>query len=137
MVFLRWKWIYAGFVYHLFIYVWPLEIQLLKGKRWEPINQFNPATCLCLSQTRTWIPNVIGHDFMCVHWGMVRGDCAFCWHWWNCWPSLFKLPSHNIILFACTSNSTRKVWYHIFFKLRMKRRIIWSYFINTSESIFF
>jgi hypothetical protein len=20
----------------------------------------------------------------------VRGDCSFCWYWWNCWPSLFN-----------------------------------------------
>jgi hypothetical protein len=19
---------------------------------------------------------------------IVRGDCSFCWYWWNCWPSL-------------------------------------------------
>jgi hypothetical protein len=25
----------------------------------HPINQFNPATCLCLSQERTWIPKVM------------------------------------------------------------------------------
>ena len=23
----------------------------------------------------------------CEDWG----DCSFCWYWWNCWPSLFKL----------------------------------------------
>jgi hypothetical protein len=26
---------------------------------WDPINQFNPTTFLCLSQTRTWISNVV------------------------------------------------------------------------------
>jgi hypothetical protein len=25
----------------------------------------------------------------------VRGDCSFCWYWWNCWPSLFKLSIDN------------------------------------------
>jgi len=18
----------------------------------------------------------------------MRGDCSFCWYWWDCWPSL-------------------------------------------------
>jgi hypothetical protein len=22
---------------------------------------------------------------------VVRDDCSFCWYWWNCRPSLFKL----------------------------------------------
>ena len=21
---------------------------------------------------------------------LFRGDCLFCWYWWNCWPSLFR-----------------------------------------------
>jgi hypothetical protein len=25
----------------------------------------------------------------------VRGDCSFCWYWWNCWPWLFKISFHN------------------------------------------
>ena len=29
-------------------------------------------------------------------------DCSFCWYWWNCWPSLFKLSFHNKWL-KCTS----------------------------------
>jgi hypothetical protein len=20
-------------------------------------------------------------------WSEARGDCSFCWYWWNCWPS--------------------------------------------------
>ena len=35
-----------------------LEILLWRGERWDPINQFNHITLLCLSQTRTWIFNV-------------------------------------------------------------------------------
>jgi len=27
-------------------------------------------------------------------------DCSFCWYWWNCWPSLFKLCFH------CEKNHT-------------------------------
>jgi hypothetical protein len=39
--------------YHLFIYVLLLEIQFNKGEEgWDPINQFNPTTMLCLPQAR-------------------------------------------------------------------------------------
>ena len=34
-------------------------IQSSKGESWDPINWFNPTTFLCLSEVRTWIPNVI------------------------------------------------------------------------------
>jgi hypothetical protein len=44
--------------YRLCIYVLPLEIQLSSGESWNPINWFNPATLLCMSQTRTYISNV-------------------------------------------------------------------------------
>ena len=23
------------------------------------------------------------------------GGCSFCWYWWNCWPSPFKLSFYN------------------------------------------
>ena len=45
-------------VYRLFIYVLSLEIQLSRWKDWDPINQFNPATVMCLTQARTLISNV-------------------------------------------------------------------------------
>ena len=50
----------AGF-YHKFIYVLPLEIQLSRGKCWDPINWFNPALLLCLFQAKTWVSNIICH----------------------------------------------------------------------------
>ena len=28
---------------------------LSNGECWDPINRFNPATCVCLFKTRTWI----------------------------------------------------------------------------------
>jgi len=62
---------------------------------WEPINLFNTTTCVCLSQTRTWSLNSMCHGLYCVQWSEVLGDCSFCWHWWNCWPSLFKLSFHS------------------------------------------
>ena len=37
------------------VYALALDIQLSRGEGWDSINMFNPATCLCLSQTTTWI----------------------------------------------------------------------------------
>jgi hypothetical protein len=48
---------------------------------------------LCLSQHRTWI---MCHGLSWVQWVQMRGDCSFCWYWWNCWPSLFKFSFHNL-----------------------------------------
>jgi len=31
----------------------------------------------------------------CVQWFDVRYSLSFCWHWYNCWPSLFKFLLHN------------------------------------------
>ena len=54
-------------VFHrLFIHVLPLEIQLSRGKGWDPINQFNLSTSLCLSKARTWISNVISQGIFYV-----------------------------------------------------------------------
>jgi len=60
-----------------------------------PVNQFIPATFLCLSQAKTWISNVICCGLFYVQWFEVIGDCLFCWYWWNCWPSLFKLEGER------------------------------------------
>ena len=48
----------AGFLY---IHVLLLEIQLSRVERWDPINWFDPATFLCLSQTLTWVSIVTCH----------------------------------------------------------------------------
>jgi len=71
-------------------------IHVLEKGGEDPINWFNPATFLCLYQTRTWISNVICRGLCYVQWFEVRGYCLFCWYWWNCWPSLVKLSFHNI-----------------------------------------
>ena len=49
---------------------------------------------VCLSQARTCISSVL--VFFYVQWFQVRGDCLFCWYWWNCWSSLYKLSFHNV-----------------------------------------
>jgi hypothetical protein len=28
---------------------------------------------------------------------IIDHHCLFCWYWWNCWPSLFKLFFHNYL----------------------------------------
>ena len=38
------------------------------------------------------------HAFLhSASWVKMRGDCSFCWYWWNCWPSLFKLSIHKFL----------------------------------------
>ena len=57
------------------IYLLTLEMKLLRtwrGEGWDAINRFNTGTCLCLSQARTWISNVICNGLFCVQWVMVR-----------------------------------------------------------------
>ena len=54
----EWRRIFTGF-YPLFIYVLSLEIQLSRGKGWDPSRWLNPVIFVCLSQAMTWIFNVI------------------------------------------------------------------------------
>ena len=98
-------------VHRLFIYVlhwrsnyqdgdW-VGIQLSRGEGWDPINPFNPATCLCLSEAKTWISNVICCGlFLCsVSSVKMRGaTCIYIVRFFyigNGWPSLFKLSFQN------------------------------------------
>jgi hypothetical protein len=51
---------------------------IMKKGGWDPINWFNPATCLCVSIARTWIPMscIVWHGLFCMlH---ARGDFSFC-----------------------------------------------------------
>ena len=86
----EWQKITAGF-YSVFISTLQLEIQLLREKGLVPINQFNSATCLCLSQARICISNVKCWRSFYIQWFEEIVHCLFCWYWWNWWPSLFKL----------------------------------------------
>jgi len=86
----------------------------LKGE--DLINWFNPATFLCLSQTRTWISNAI--------WVEVWGGRSFCWHnWLNCWPSLFKL-FFSLIKFNHVNQTTirSQLWWSPFHDSTFKTR---------------
>jgi len=81
------------FFYRLFIYVWSLAIQLSRGERWDPINRFNPAPFLCLSQAKTWISNVICQSLLCsVSSVKMRDDCSFCWY-------LGRIEDHHCLIF--------------------------------------
>jgi len=76
------------------VHIKVFEIQLSEGER-DPINPFNPATYLYLSQTRTWISNDIFRALLCDQLYEMRDNWSFCWCWWNCWPLLFKLCFHG------------------------------------------
>jgi len=48
-----------------------------RGRVWAAIYWFNPAIFVCMSQTRTFISNVICRGLGYVHLVKVRGDCSF------------------------------------------------------------
>ena len=54
--------------------MFPLKIQLSRGKGGCPINRFNHATCLCLFQARNWISNVICRGLFWVQWIKLRWE---------------------------------------------------------------
>ena len=58
---------------------WRVGIQSSREESWDPINRFNPATLVSISQTRTWVSNVIcrGPFLYSVK---MRGDCSFCYY---------------------------------------------------------
>jgi hypothetical protein len=67
-------------------------IQLSRGEGWDPIKRFNTATFWNLDFQRH-----MSLSFFCsVTSVKMRGDCLFCWYWWNFLPSLFKLAFHNV-----------------------------------------
>ena len=84
----RWALAHSSSFYFCIAVAFNLEIQLSRGIDCYLVNQFNPATFLCLSQARTWIAKVRCHGLFYVQWFEVRGCYSFCWYWWNCWPSL-------------------------------------------------
>ena len=59
----EWKQIGARFLSFVHTCI-AVEDPIIRAEDWEPINQFNHDTFLCLSQARTWISNVIIVFFM-------------------------------------------------------------------------
>jgi hypothetical protein len=67
----EWKQICAGFISLVYICI-VLEIQFPRVEGWVPIIRFNTDTCLCLTQGRTWIFNVLCRGLSCVQWIQSR-----------------------------------------------------------------
>ena len=94
----------------LILTVWSLSLYPIRSLRLErgltlkSVTISNSATFLCLSQTRSAFltPNVF--VFLCFVvvivflWFEVRGDCSFCWYWWNCGPSLFIIVRDSSVV---------------------------------------
>ena len=83
---------------------------------WDPINQFNPTTFLGLSQTRTWISNVVFFMFNILRQevvvrfvdidGIVDHHCLnFSFHNFSLWCSIYfvmqPLSSFRFLLMSC------------------------------------
>ena len=69
---------------------------------------------LQLSQDKMWFLMLL---ILVILWpSLLRGDCMFCWYWWNCWSSLFRLS--NLLIYMCTYQTNRwssltafAIWY--------------------------
>ena len=99
---IEWERVYADCFDRLYIFVLIVCIYLFWSfvyicfAVWDPdgwafIYLFSPATLLCLYQSRKWISNGICRCCFYHQWLGVKGDYSFCWFWWICQPSLFKL----------------------------------------------
>ena len=76
------------------------------GEDWDPINRFNPATILCMSEFRTWISNVICRGTLFVFSELIVRFVdidGIVDH-----RSLFKLSFHNLIARSRISVRHRK-----------------------------
>jgi hypothetical protein len=85
--------------------------------KWASHSIFHVGFCLqCdiairnpFSQSKSVKHSKFGFFFSSVSSVKMRGDCSFCWYWWNRWPSLFKLSFHK--QFACCSQQTPTIFY--------------------------
>jgi hypothetical protein len=60
------KWKKSGQVFHRFINILQIEIQLSKREGWDSVNRYDPATFVCLFQASTWISSFIfSYPFLC------------------------------------------------------------------------
>ena len=75
-----------------------MDIIKRKCKRWwSTMPLISTKECLCLFQASTWISTLHVLVFIVVSDFEVKGDCLFCWYWWNCWPSWHTSSLHNNI----------------------------------------
>ena len=49
----------------------------------------------------------------------MRGDCSFCWYWWNCWLSLFKTYLLNVYNSQCFKTNTICIVFIIKWRIRV------------------
>ena len=144
-----WSFFWVGrFFYRLLIYVLSFGYLVIKRDGWDPINQFNPATFLCLSQARNWNPNVIccRPFFLCLvkmrgfcwytvllqdvedYGGIYDNDCSnilFIIYW--CRNPDLEYPDKTTILFLCKSLTLSFYWVHLVIGVNLSHKINSSY----------
>ena len=99
------EWNQCRFLYRLFISVLQLKIQLLKGKDLDSISRFHVGNVWGWFKPGHGFPTSYVVFSFHVQWVWMRSECSFCWYWWNCWLSLFKLPfSFTNYLYVLMSN---------------------------------
>ena len=65
----------------------------------DPINLFNPATFMYLSQAITWISNAIYHGLICVQWVQLRWEAIVRF------VDIGRIGDHHCLIFLCIGNS--------------------------------
>ena len=67
-----------------------------RGGLRSPFHGLTPVYYCACPKPEPWFPtSYVVILLYCVLWAKLRGDCSFCWYWWKCWPSLFKLSFHK------------------------------------------
>ena len=66
------------------------------------------------SQKLDFLRHMSWSFFVCIQWVKMRGDCSFCWYWWNCWPSLFNLSFHKMTRMSILRNQSTWCMFTLF-----------------------
>ena len=71
-----------------------------EGRIWIWLTHLTlPHLCAC-PKSGPGFPMLYVVVLFYVQWFEIKGDCSFCWYWWNCWQAqLFKHFSHNTAVF--------------------------------------
>ena len=65
---------------------------------WVPLTGITMPNCYAYPKHEPAFPTSCHNlSLFCVQRVKVRDDCLFCWYWWNCWPSPFKLSFHKTL----------------------------------------
>jgi hypothetical protein len=89
-------WSVYNHIVFLYKYIWVIRVFLLRGiiVDW--------CYCMVVGFTTTCTFSISAYHHLCCEFescswqGEMRGDCSFCWYWWNWCPSLFKLSFYNV-----------------------------------------